>query len=836
MFPNKQEVSDCVHYRIFLSPSEPSSSTNTSDLSSSSSSVYSSTSSTLPATSPASLFLARLVGLRHRILDFVAKETSAYLWHRDPFSLELCLASDDADRFPISTPHLYGMTRFGDNIEDEWFIVYLLLKITKLNNNITVRIVDNDGQFLLIESADFLPEWVDPEISDSRVFLQKGGVHILPQKGSKPEISKQLKNLTPDFALAAIQGFHGSLKTSYSEIDKAIQARLKGYPQRAIAQSSHYVRVFLPHAAACVFEKFPSLINKAAHLFYYRDSVDLRATRTMKKFGPQVENNLPMRWIKIKLTRCMYAQLLGQKFYATKVLAPFFPVVPSSDSKARGIDLGMKLLCGLEMYYQTASARNQKQQSKNESKSKPSSTSSPAEVDLLKSSPFVTACLETMSASSSSNTSNNTTSLTPVQLDELFHALTHSSNQSSDSFEKEWCLNDDQNANEVIDSLLAEENVLPAELASFDSLGADDDESWLGVDAQELEEMLRGKEVSGLEASEIKGHTDMFGQTTSQRAKKTETKSSSTSTTSSSTASNSSSSSASSSSAASPSSSSTTSSTPNKISNKKVSFDKDASVPAASDSKELKNKEHNESAKTAQASESLAHVARGVSDFMTQQSSYEGVVQPQHLSIFDKNKKSKGSTSSCNKVKKDDQEVEFDLSKLLAALEGDIKRGQGNPSFNAALKRLGVDNTELLPDTDSDRDDQKVKDGEIEDEGDEYRDEGDEGDDMGEAEGDGNEVDMDDIDEENHNLRMLMEAMDHELHGEGIGKEFERAPANEAEKTQGEEEFQPVEVNLNLVKNLLESYSSQAGEAGPVGNLLSQLGLSLPNDLPNDLD
>jgi len=35
---------------------------------------------------------------------------------------------------------------------------------------------------------------------------------------------------------------------------------------------------------------------------------------------------------------------------------------------------------------------------------------------------------------------------------------------------------------------------------------------------------------------------------------------------------------------------------------------------------------------------------------------------------------------------------------------------------------------------------------------------------------------MDEIDQENDNMRALMQAMDQELHHEGIGKEFERAP------------------------------------------------------------
>ena len=46
--------------------------------------------------------------------------------------------------------------------------------------------------------------------------------------------------------------------------------------------------------------------------------------------------------------------------------------------------------------------------------------------------------------------------------------------------------------------------------------------------------------------------------------------------------------------------------------------------------------------------------------------------------------------------------------------------------------------------------------------------------------------------------------------------------------------LRPVDLDLNLVKNLLESYSSQHGLAGPVSNLLGTMGLTLPDDRDRD--
>lgn len=65
--------------------------------------------------------------------------------------------------------HLYGITHFGDNIEDEWFVVFLLFQITKEVDGLIVRVVDADGEFLLIESADYLPNWANPESCEKKV-------------------------------------------------------------------------------------------------------------------------------------------------------------------------------------------------------------------------------------------------------------------------------------------------------------------------------------------------------------------------------------------------------------------------------------------------------------------------------------------------------------------------------------------------------------------------------------------------------------------------------------------------------------------------------------------
>jgi hypothetical protein len=54
-------------------------------------------------------------------------------------------------------------------VEDEWLVVYLLRELSKRFESLWIKVVDTDGEFLLIEAANALPRWLNPEIADNRV-------------------------------------------------------------------------------------------------------------------------------------------------------------------------------------------------------------------------------------------------------------------------------------------------------------------------------------------------------------------------------------------------------------------------------------------------------------------------------------------------------------------------------------------------------------------------------------------------------------------------------------------------------------------------------------------
>ncbi|KAJ2354001.1 hypothetical protein GGF43_003356 [Coemansia sp. RSA 2618] len=80
-------------------------------------------------------------------------------------------------------------------------------------------------------------------------------------------------------------------------------------------------------------------------------------------------------------------------------------------------------------------------------------------------------------------------------------------------------------------------------------------------------------------------------------------------------------------------------------------------------------------------------------------------------------------------------------------------------------------------------------------------------------------------------LSSIMSAMDHELSGTSVGKSFFRhdqaEPAQEDDDL--EYELDDVNVDLNLVQNIVESFQAQEGLPGPAGTMLGQAGIHLPH-------
>ncbi|RHY02120.1 hypothetical protein DYB25_000105 [Aphanomyces astaci] len=258
-----------------------------------------------------------------------------YVWQKEPLVLGVSTTLPRA---------LHGKMLVGDNVEDEWVATAALNTLTKKHSNITVQVWDADGEFLLIEAAEALPAWLNPDNSANRVFLRRGHLHIVHQNPTE-------RHMELHTALSFVTDPETPSTRANKVMDAIVLDRL-GHATSYSMQpdiNHHHVQCMLPPAAALVFQALPHSIAYAVEAFYYRDPTEAtQVCRHMQRF-PVPSTSTGMATAMVPLTRCMYAQVKQQQFAPPK---PFQPTTPRPDADANVVaaaELGMKLCCGLEL-------------------------------------------------------------------------------------------------------------------------------------------------------------------------------------------------------------------------------------------------------------------------------------------------------------------------------------------------------------------------------------------------------------------------------------------------------------------------------------------------------
>ncbi|MCJ1249522.1 hypothetical protein MMC30_006748 [Trapelia coarctata] len=263
-----------------------------------------------------------------------------FIWQRESFVLEL-VREDDIN-------HLRGRTNYGDSVEDEWLIVYLLRELSTQYPDIWVKAIDTDGEFLLIEAANTLPKWLNPEVADNRVWLNNGQLLIIPMLSKQAESKGKGVNLC---ALRLKEAFtfirSGRSQLMHSPLVEAEAFyRLRNYPQQ-IHDSLHHARVILPRKLAYLLHQDAAYIGPAVEAFYLRDPIALRPLQA--KIREQLI--LPpedLVGIGVKFTKVGFAQLKSQQFPVPPAWARAFAASNHAFPRTQ-LELGMKVTCGFEM-------------------------------------------------------------------------------------------------------------------------------------------------------------------------------------------------------------------------------------------------------------------------------------------------------------------------------------------------------------------------------------------------------------------------------------------------------------------------------------------------------
>lgn len=272
---------------------------------------------------------------REAIMGRLALLSAGYIWHNEAFSLNYTAARGDIPS------HIGGMTNFGDNVDDEWLIVYLIQQITKEFPDLVASIEDEDGDFLLIEAAKYLPKWLNPDTSVNRVFFYHGELHIIPLPQNTGELSWLPAGHPTIPEVLSLLPTHSEKCLATEPIRKAINRRIQSYPEK-IHNDQHRAYCYVPAGIAAVLKHRPDLLAPAIQAFYLRDPIDLRACRSFKFFLPET-----CVMALVTFSKCLYAQLQQQPFMPDRRSGYKLPAQSDQNFKAHA--LGMKLAHGFEI-------------------------------------------------------------------------------------------------------------------------------------------------------------------------------------------------------------------------------------------------------------------------------------------------------------------------------------------------------------------------------------------------------------------------------------------------------------------------------------------------------
>ena len=280
--------------------------------------------------------------VRDRCMSLVQEDVSRYLWNEEKFDLRV-----------ENETTLSGNVSVGDCVEDEWYVVSMLFRISKKMSNILIDVVDEDGQFLLIEAANHLPKWIEPDRMNNRVFVYEGDLHIIGLEQMSLESNAKWDDILK-FASSKIT-------LANCKIRDTIRSRLRSVRTQTL---THRAWCVVPIRVANILESQPDIVPRLANAFYSKHSssssssknqlrVTLQGFRTTKKKCCKCR-----KIIRVMFSKFAFAKLRSCPFYAPKGCEAYVP--ERTNSVHGACILGLKLCAGLEIYASTSPSLHRK--------------------------------------------------------------------------------------------------------------------------------------------------------------------------------------------------------------------------------------------------------------------------------------------------------------------------------------------------------------------------------------------------------------------------------------------------------------------------------------------
>jgi len=286
-----------------------------------------------------------------QVFSLVQSLTKDYVWTRQNFNLKIEHTASD-------TWCLCGRTYYGENVMDEWLIVSLLYEITR-QLDLVARILDSDGEILLIEAAEEVPRWAgEPDTAGGRVYIYRGEVHLVSVCDSPATVSPAPALTPPPQVCAHLVAQYPELSRAAPAVQEVIRAKIGGLPWDT-RDNHHLTNVLLPRTIASLLNQNSAFLSCLVSAVCERDPVDTRQARTMARVS---RKNMVSR--SLKVSRCLYAMLTSCNVQPHR--SSGWAASPQSPPDV----LGFKLSLGLEILLARQAASKDKRSSEGQQSTK----------------------------------------------------------------------------------------------------------------------------------------------------------------------------------------------------------------------------------------------------------------------------------------------------------------------------------------------------------------------------------------------------------------------------------------------------------------------------------
>ena len=146
-----------------------------------------------------------------------------------------------------------------DDAHDAWLVVSAA---RGLSRSLAPRVAavsvreSQDGELVLVEAADVLPEWLEPDTAVNRVFFRAGRLHIVP-----PSVVEDAGDV-----FKVVQALDEARTLASPIVERAVTAKLEPYPALALTHSTHFANVEVHDTLARVVASVPELVPLACAL------------------------------------------------------------------------------------------------------------------------------------------------------------------------------------------------------------------------------------------------------------------------------------------------------------------------------------------------------------------------------------------------------------------------------------------------------------------------------------------------------------------------------------------------------------------------------------------